>query len=86
MSFKPAPFFLTALLGTALATPLLAAEQTLTLPKGASVGVEVIEEFAFTDSQSRYEAILLHPTQAGRFPRHQLPEYCVLVAAECTVH
>ncbi|AZM96052.1 hypothetical protein [Vreelandella venusta] len=79
MSFKSAPFFLTALLGTALATPLLAAEQTLTLPKGASVGVEVIEEFAFSDSQSRYEAILLHPTQAGG-ASHQLPEYCVLVA------
>ncbi|UYV17676.1 hypothetical protein K1Y77_09160 [Halomonas qaidamensis] len=79
MSFKPASFFLTALLGTALATPSLAAEQTLTLPSGASVGVEVTEEFTFTDSKSRHEEILLHPTQAEG-ASHELPEYCVLVA------
>ncbi|RUR27371.1 hypothetical protein ELY33_15850 [Vreelandella andesensis] len=79
MPFKPVSFFLTALIGTALATPLLAAEQALTLPKGASVGVEVIEKLAFTGSQARHEGILLHPTQTDS-ASHELPEYCVLVA------
>lgn len=78
-TFKPGSILLTALLGSALASPLLAADQTLTLPSGASIGVELIEAFSFSEDQPRHQAILLHPTQAAG-ATHELPEYCVLVA------
>jgi hypothetical protein len=80
MSFKPAPFWLTALTAPFFATPLLASasEATLTLPDEASVGVEVVETLTFEPGQARLNDILLHPTQAAG-SSHSLPEYCVIV-------
>lgn len=79
MSFKSTPFWLTALIGSALATPLYAADSTLTLPSGASVGVEVVEDHHFSEAQPRLNNMLLHPIQTES-ATHELPEYCVLVA------
>ncbi|MFC7367793.1 hypothetical protein [Vreelandella zhaodongensis] len=76
---KSSSFLLTAFLGSALTSPLLADDQTLSLPSGANIGVELIEEFSFSDDQSRHQAILLHPTEADG-ATHELPKYCILVA------
>ena len=80
MSFKPTPFWLTAIVAPFLATPLYAeeTEATFSLPNEATVGVEVVEELAFESSQARLNEILLHPTQAAG-ASHSLPEYCVIV-------
>ncbi|WGI27067.1 hypothetical protein QEN58_08390 [Halomonas alkaliantarctica] len=82
MSFKPTPFWLTALAVPFFATPLLAIaeEATLSLPNEATVGVEVVEELAFESNQARLNDILLHPTQAAG-ASHSLPEYCVIVGS-----
>ncbi|MBT2788145.1 MULTISPECIES: hypothetical protein [unclassified Halomonas] len=80
MSFKPTPFWLTALAAPFFITPLLAvaSEATLSLPNEATVGVEVVEELVFESNQARLSDILLHPTQAAS-ASHSLPEYCVIV-------
>ncbi|MBS3667759.1 hypothetical protein [Vreelandella boliviensis] len=82
MSFKPTPFWLTALAAPVFAMPLLAtaAEATLSLPNEATVGVEVVEELTFESNQTRLNDILLHPTQAAN-ASHSLPEYCVIVGS-----
>lgn len=80
MSFKPTPFWLTALAAPVFATPLLAAAATLSLPNEATVGVEVVEELTFDANQPRLNDILLHPTQATN-ASHALPEYCVIVGS-----
>lgn len=82
MSFKPTPFWLTALVAPFFATPLvaIASEATLSLPNEATVGVEVVEELAFESNQARLNDILLHPTQAAS-ASHSLPEYCVIVGS-----
>jgi len=82
MSFKPTPFWLTALAAPFFAMPLLAtaAEATLSLPNEATVGVEVVEELTFESNQTRLNDILLHPTQAAN-ASHSLPEYCVIVGS-----
>lgn len=82
MSFKPTPFWLTAIVAPFLASPLYAAEAeaeaTFSLPNEATVGVEVVEELAFETSEARLNEILLHPTQTSG-ASHSLPEYCVIV-------
>ncbi|MDQ7731090.1 hypothetical protein QT231_00145 [Halomonas sp. SpR1] len=82
MSFKPTPFWLTALAAPFFATPFLAvaSEATLSLPNEATVGVEVVEELAFESNQTRLNDILLHPTQAAS-ASHSLPEYCVIIGS-----
>lgn len=79
MSFKSTSFWLTAIIGSALAAPLQAADGSLALPSGASIGVEVIESLRLNEDQTRIADILLHPTPANS-ATHELPEYCVLVA------
>ncbi len=79
MSFKSSAYWLTALMGTAIITPVLAAEPKLTLPSGASVGVEVVESLRFDSQHARHNDILLHPAQAEG-SSHELPEYCLMVA------
>lgn len=79
MSFKSKPFWLAILVGSTLTTPLYAADAALTLPSGASVGVEVVEDHHFNDGSSRLNNILLHPIEVES-ATHALPEYCVLVA------
>ncbi|WP_404475043.1 hypothetical protein LG301_08355 [Vreelandella venusta] len=79
MSLKSTSFWLTTLIGSALAAPLQAADNSLTLPGGASIGVEVVESLHLSEEQSRIADILLHPAPADS-TTHELPEYCVLVA------
>jgi hypothetical protein len=80
MSFKPSHLWLTAIAAPFFAMPLYAsaADATLSLPKEATVGVEVVEELSFDANQPRLNDILLHPTQANN-ASHTLPEYCVIV-------
>lgn len=79
MSFKSSAYWLTALLGTAFISPLQAAEPKLTLPSGANLGVEVIENLRFDSQHARHNDILLHPAQVDG-SSHELPEYCLMVA------
>ncbi|MDP3535814.1 MAG: hypothetical protein Q8S08_10540 [Halomonas sp.] len=79
MSFKSTSFWLTTLIGSALAAPLQAADASLTLPSGASIGVEVIENLRLSEDQARKADILLHPAPVNS-ATHELPEYCILVA------
>ncbi|HAA45817.1 MAG: hypothetical protein XD36_1027 [Halomonas sp. 54_146] len=78
MSFKPTPFWLTAIVAPLVTTSLYAAEATLSLPSKATVGVEVIETLTFESNQTRLSDILLHPTQSAD-ASHSLPEYCVII-------
>ncbi len=80
MSFKPTPFWLTAIVAPFFATPVYAAAAgaTLSLPYEATVGVEVVEELTFESNRARLNNILLHPAQAAG-ASHSLPEYCVMV-------
>ncbi|MCL7929007.1 hypothetical protein [Halomonas llamarensis] len=61
-----------------LALPLYAAEDTLSLPDNATIGVELVDAIAFSDGESRKESILLRPSHYSD-ASHVLPEYCVLI-------
>lgn len=68
----------TALAAPLLALPLYAAEETLSLPDNATIGVEFVDAFAFSEGEARKESILLRPSQYSD-ASHVLPEYCVLI-------
>ncbi|MYL24386.1 hypothetical protein [Vreelandella massiliensis] len=83
MSFRPTfrltTTWFTALAAPFLAMPLYAAEETLTLPNNATVGVEFVETIAFDEGETRQDSILLRPSDHDN-ASHTLPEYCVLIA------
>lgn len=68
----------TVLAAPILAMPLYAAEETLSLPNNATIGVEFVEAIAFSEGETRKESILLRPSQYSE-ASHSLPEYCVLI-------
>ncbi|MDR5898406.1 hypothetical protein QC823_05325 [Halomonas vilamensis] len=82
MSFK-LPLRLTttwfaALAAPLLAMPLYAAEETLSLPDNATIGVEFVDSIAFSEGETRKEGILLRPSHYND-ASHVLPDYCVFI-------
>jgi hypothetical protein len=78
LSLKLTTAWFAALAAPLLAMPLYAAEETLSLPNDATIGVEFVDAIVFSEGATRKESILLRPSHY-RDASHSLPEYCVLI-------